>query len=351
MSADLRLAADGLAELRLGDRLRNDGGRWVVDEDGSWVVAMLYRPDRLVLIDRDGERQMVDWPETDAPPPRASRRGRPSPEERRRRAEERRYAIDEATPCLVCGTRLHCLPRHLSAAHGIDSREYRRRFPGAPLASPHFRAVSADLMVDRIGPTYWTDERIIAAIQRWAREHDGEPPRMQDWGRGGTSLDRGVWGTTSRSRPTRNLVVIRFGTWGAALAAAGFEPRGRGFPVGTKLNRRYCPNGHRYRPEDVRPDGSRRCSRCRARKIAVTCPGCGRTRNVQWRAERRSGVVRCRPCGVRASKPPSDLPPIVLTCPDCGLAREVARNGGNLAAAAAGGVRRCRLCARRARAA
>lgn len=71
----------------------------------------------------------------------------------------------------------------------------------------------------------WTLEEIVAAIQRWAREHDGVPPSSTDW------LQKGdYW-------PNMSTVVVRFGRWGAGLEAAGFaadfhRARQRRGPVG-----------------------------------------------------------------------------------------------------------------------
>jgi Homing endonuclease associated repeat len=62
---------------------------------------------------------------------------------------------------------------------------------------------------------YWTRERIIAAIQRWHREY-GYPPKNTDWQPRSTS-----W------HPTISMVRAVFGSWNAALVAAGFPPRYR----------------------------------------------------------------------------------------------------------------------------
>jgi hypothetical protein len=64
---------------------------------------------------------------------------------------------------------------------------------------------------------YWTTERIIEAIQAWAREH-GKPPAAKDW------LATGV------GHPSNATVRDRFGSWNAGLEAAGFWRRG---PWGT----------------------------------------------------------------------------------------------------------------------
>ena len=67
----------------------------------------------------------------------------------------------------------------------------------------------------------WTCERIAEAIQTWAAEHDGEPPYANDWN------------TSARDRRYPSVRSVRnvFGTWNAAISAAGFEPRRVGRPA------------------------------------------------------------------------------------------------------------------------
>ncbi len=60
--------------------------------------------------------------------------------------------------------------------------------------------------------TYWTRERILDAIQAWAVEY-GEPPRAQEWQRG------------TPDYPARTTVCAMFGTWNAAIRAAGYPAR------------------------------------------------------------------------------------------------------------------------------
>lgn len=63
--------------------------------------------------------------------------------------------------------------------------------------------------------TTWSPQRIVEAIQRWADEH-GQPPRVSDWNR--ASVDH----------PTYQSAVEKFGSWNAAIQAAGFKPRPAG---------------------------------------------------------------------------------------------------------------------------
>jgi hypothetical protein len=58
--------------------------------------------------------------------------------------------------------------------------------------------------------TRWDKASVIAAVQRWEREV-GRPPTQADW--------KGVRGS---EWPSSTHTARLFGTWGAALAAAGF---------------------------------------------------------------------------------------------------------------------------------
>jgi Recombinase/Homing endonuclease associated repeat len=66
--------------------------------------------------------------------------------------------------------------------------------------------------------TAWTEAEIINALHRWVEQH-GEPPASTDWIR------------ASRSHPMATNVFSLFGSWRAALEAAGYSesrPRRRG---------------------------------------------------------------------------------------------------------------------------
>lgn len=73
----------------------------------------------------------------------------------------------------------------------------------------------------RRGPTVsWSREEIIDAIRAFAAEH-GRPPRPNEWRlSGGTLGERGT-------RPQVGTVRARFGTFEAAVIAAGFESASR----------------------------------------------------------------------------------------------------------------------------
>lgn len=62
----------------------------------------------------------------------------------------------------------------------------------------------------------WTRERIITAIQDWAREH-GKPPSATDWRRADSTHP-----SVTTIYDTRNAA---FSSWSEAIASAGFTPK------------------------------------------------------------------------------------------------------------------------------
>lgn len=77
--------------------------------------------------------------------------------------------------------------------------------------------------------TVWSRESIVAAIQRWAGLY-GEPPGEADWTPGHPSAKRRPWRTEryrSGHYPNSSTIDNYFGSWNAAIEAAGFEPRVR----------------------------------------------------------------------------------------------------------------------------
>ena len=80
--------------------------------------------------------------------------------------------------------------------------------------------------------TVWTRDRIIGAI-RWWNDVYGEPPATPDWN---STQARDFLGDTERAQrftrlhadgriPWHTTVVLAFGSWNAAIEAAGFVPR------------------------------------------------------------------------------------------------------------------------------
>lgn len=90
---------------------------------------------------------------------------------------------------------------------------------------------------------FWTQERVVQAIRKW-HETYGQPPAACDWNVSPSQLARrtpeaakrivdrweaGYW-------PHVVTVIARFGSWSAAISAAGLTPRkrgGRGAQFGT----------------------------------------------------------------------------------------------------------------------
>lgn len=86
----------------------------------------------------------------------------------------------------------------------------------------------------------WTREAIIGAIQRWAEETGGIPPAAMDW----NPSDAAAKGHPERAErfytdgpwPAMSTVREAFGTWNAAIAAAGFAPRQTGTRAASRAN-------------------------------------------------------------------------------------------------------------------
>ena len=74
----------------------------------------------------------------------------------------------------------------------------------------------------------------LRACTRWAQEH-GRPPTLEEWRRAG------------ESHPSAATVRRLFGTWNAALVAAGFEPRRPGVPLLPRnLTHKRCESSGRW---------------------------------------------------------------------------------------------------------
>lgn len=103
-----------------------------------------------------------------------------------------------------------CKPCHVE-----EKRELRRR--RAAGGKPKLR--------------HWTSEEIVEAIRLWAVTY-GEPPRYGDWrsGRRGSPEQRARRDRLKGRIPTTTTVEKRFGSFNAAVRAAGHEPRSQGWP-------------------------------------------------------------------------------------------------------------------------
>lgn len=68
----------------------------------------------------------------------------------------------------------------------------------------------------------WTPAEIIAAIQKWAADHDGEPPTADEWE------------YADDDHPNYGIVRRRLGSFPEALKQAGFAPRPQGAQNGNQ---------------------------------------------------------------------------------------------------------------------
>jgi hypothetical protein len=68
----------------------------------------------------------------------------------------------------------------------------------------------------------WTPEMIVYAIDLWARRHM-RAPTAEQWSRAGAD------------HPSRQTVQRVFGSWNAAIAAAGYVPKRPGRPYKRRL--------------------------------------------------------------------------------------------------------------------
>lgn len=128
------------------------------------------------------------------------------------RAKARAKAREDvdAAPCVDCG----------APTSG--------RQKGGRRDEPRCRLCAARIGADK--RRIWTREAIVIAMQEWAHEH-GEPPAVADWDpylariylheERAARFAAGKW-------PSRWSVVHEFGSWNAAIEAAGFAPRARG---------------------------------------------------------------------------------------------------------------------------
>lgn len=88
----------------------------------------------------------------------------------------------------------------------------------------------------------WTRARIVLAIREWAAIY-GEPPAIPDWGPS-SARSRGDEARAARFEaahgkwPWFTIVVRRFGTWNAAIEAAGFSGRCNSGGCGNMMRRR-----------------------------------------------------------------------------------------------------------------
>lgn len=80
---------------------------------------------------------------------------------------------------------------------------------GAPTDGSNGRARAAKVCKEC---WVWEPDVVLAAVRRWAAEHDGYPPTEEQWRRRGD-----YW-------PSARTVLSLFGSWDAGIRAAGFRP-------------------------------------------------------------------------------------------------------------------------------
>lgn len=89
----------------------------------------------------------------------------------------------------------------------------------------------------------WTSEILIERIREWARIY-GEPPATRDWSASGARQvhdeERARRYEDDPSWPAFKTVVYHFGSWNAAIEAAGFTPRAPHGGGGNERRRRYA---------------------------------------------------------------------------------------------------------------
>lgn len=106
------------------------------------------------------------------------------------------------------------------AEWGPDNERWRREFPRWPSAAiVHWLFGSWNRALAAAGcrprSRAWSAEEIVAAFRNWASEHDGHPPAYTDWR------------LATRDHPGVTVVADRFGSWTKGVLAAGFDPRHR----------------------------------------------------------------------------------------------------------------------------
>lgn len=165
-----------------------------------------------------------------------------------------------------------------------------------------------DLIEDRLGQylsledgRYWTEEKIKREIQSWVKRH-GLPPTSAEWS---VPADRPNFfrGEVGR-RPTSSTVQRVFGSWNAAIRAAGYEPRyesgqndgctpeskaRRGLEA---LHRKHCRRGHDLTIHGARVQGRGNSLRCRVCHAAIARRSAARRKAANGDTERRPRAAR-----------------------------------------------------------
>jgi hypothetical protein len=105
-------------------------------------------------------------------------------------------------------------------------------------------------MIGPVMQAYWTRESAAAAIRGWASER-GHSPSSREW-----TGPRRVRATEGHDAPCVQTVIRLFGSWNAALLAAGVEPNQRSWTredVVAALSAWAERNGRQPRQNDWKP--------------------------------------------------------------------------------------------------
>ena len=173
----------------------------------------------------------------------------------------------ETVTCAICGAVRRTLRGHIGPLHGLTPSQYQQLYGEDPIGE-NLRGYMRDNHLDHFGGVRWTQERILAAIRQFAKAN-GRPPKAKEWQRAGRALTKAH--ETRRSYPSCLTVVSAFGTWNAAIEAAGLAPRGVG--GAGHDHRTHCRKGH----NDWYVRAGRRW-----------CRPCYLNRHRQWRANRKA---------------------------------------------------------------
>lgn len=91
------------------------------------------------------------------------------------------------------------------------------------VTNPAERCVPCSVALRKV----WTRDAIVAAIRLWADRHDGQPPRVVDFCPSPSMVAnaRGPVMPRNYDYPHSSCVAREFGSWNAAITAAGYRPR------------------------------------------------------------------------------------------------------------------------------
>lgn len=132
--------------------------------------------------------------------------------------------------CAGCGTRIQPTCAHDHRRKWCSDRCRKRALYSGTCETCGGRTYSGDA----VPPTrclecanaaahaerFWTPETVVAAIRRYADEHDGAAPSANEW----LAVSKPDYA------PHVSVVQRECGSWSAAIAAAGLTPRPRGRP-------------------------------------------------------------------------------------------------------------------------